>query len=93
MLFSFLEELLLYGENLGKSVDTHTKDDTAKFWRSLLSKTYDVIGSVYELLPFESFVGIVSGLMEKESALTRRKSLELLCSKLSALSKVDESQV
>ena len=59
----------------------------------MLNKSQKLIGALYSLLPFESFVSVIHGLIEKENHLIRKKSLELLSSKLESVKSIPEDQV
>ena len=59
----------------------------------MLNKSQKLIGALYSLLPFESFVSVIYGLIAKENHLIRKKSLELLSSKLESVKSIPEDQV
>ena len=59
----------------------------------MLNKSQKLIGALYSLLPLESFINVIHGLIEKENHLIRKKSLELLSSKLENIKSIPEDQV
>ena len=91
--YSLLEELLQYTEKLSKLREKDDDQKSAKFASSMLNKSQKLIGALYSLLPFESFVNVIHGLIEKENHLIRKKSLELLSSKLENIKSIPEDQV
>jgi len=89
----FLDDLQSSTEFLKKHKDNSTNNEKAtKFWTHLLLKTHNLIGHIYTLLPFDSFIEVVIGVLDKENYSSRKKSLESLCSKLSKVTQVDEKQ-
>ena len=89
--FRLLEELLSYAEALSKK-NLETQRDK-KYLNNLVQKVYDAVGLLYKILPFDPFVMVISGLMHKESLLIRKKSLEMLCAKLSEVETLQKEQV
>ena len=80
-----VEELLSYADKLGKSIEEPKSKSQMK---SLQHKVSEVISQLYDLLPFDSFITIVSKLLHKKNELIRKKSLELLCKKLCNLNEL-----
>uniref|UniRef100_A0A6Q2YKF7 HEAT repeat-containing protein 1 n=1 Tax=Esox lucius TaxID=8010 RepID=A0A6Q2YKF7_ESOLU len=93
VLFSLLEEILRYIHNVARCVEENADKPTAKFWRALLSKAYDVLDKVNALLPTDTFITVMRGLMGNQLASVRRKAMELLINKLQQKTKWDEDQV
>uniref|UniRef100_G1PZM2 HEAT repeat-containing protein 1 n=1 Tax=Myotis lucifugus TaxID=59463 RepID=G1PZM2_MYOLU len=54
----------------------------AKFWRALLSKAYDMLDKVNALLPTETFIPVIRGLLGNPLPSVRRKAMDLLNNKL-----------
>uniref|UniRef100_A0A6Q2XAX1 HEAT repeat-containing protein 1 n=1 Tax=Esox lucius TaxID=8010 RepID=A0A6Q2XAX1_ESOLU len=79
---SLLEEILRYIHNVARCVEENADKPTAKFWRALLSKAYDVLDKVNALLPTDTFITVMRGLMGNQLASVRRKAMELLINKL-----------
>uniref|UniRef100_A0A6Q2WUA3 HEAT repeat-containing protein 1 n=1 Tax=Esox lucius TaxID=8010 RepID=A0A6Q2WUA3_ESOLU len=92
VLFSLLEEILRYIHNVARCVEENADKPTAKFWRALLSKAYDVLDKVNALLPTDTFITVMRGLMGNQLASVRRKAMELLINKLQQKTKWDEDQ-
>lgn len=85
-----IEELLSYSDKLGKTInEPKTKNHHIQ---SLQYKVSEVISQLYDLLPFDSFIKIVSQLLFKDNELMRKKSLELLCKKLGNLDELSSLQ-
>uniref|UniRef100_A0A671P9U0 HEAT repeat-containing protein 1 n=1 Tax=Sinocyclocheilus anshuiensis TaxID=1608454 RepID=A0A671P9U0_9TELE len=77
-----LEEVLRYIHAVARCVEDNADKPTAKFWRALLSKSYDILDKVNALLPMDSFIMVMRGLMGNQLASVRRKAMELLNNKL-----------
>ncbi|XP_054850338.1 HEAT repeat-containing protein 1 [Eublepharis macularius] len=77
-----LEEVLCYINAVAHSVEGNADAPTAKFWRALLSKSYDVLDKVNSLLPTEVFIPVIRGLMINQLPSVRRKAMDLLNNKL-----------
>lgn len=45
-IFSLLEEILSYINSVAQCVEANSDKPTAKFWRALLNKSYDVLDKV-----------------------------------------------
>ncbi|XP_051867261.1 HEAT repeat-containing protein 1 isoform X2 [Pristis pectinata] len=79
---SLLEEILCYINVVAHSVEENAEKPTAKFWRTLLNRSYDVLDKVNALLPTESFIPVIRGLMNNRLPSVRRKAIDLLNNKL-----------
>uniref|UniRef100_A0A673MVV7 HEAT repeat-containing protein 1 n=1 Tax=Sinocyclocheilus rhinocerous TaxID=307959 RepID=A0A673MVV7_9TELE len=79
---SSAEEVLRYIHAVARCVEDNADKSTAKFWRALLSKSYDILDKVNALLPMDSFIMVMRGLMGNQLASVRRKAMELLNNKL-----------
>ncbi|XP_028989805.1 HEAT repeat-containing protein 1 [Betta splendens] len=88
-----LEENLRYIHSVAGCVEENVDKPTAKFWRVLLNKAYDVLDKVNALLPADTFIVVMKGLMGNQLASVRRKAMELLNNKLQHRSQWDEQQV
>uniref|UniRef100_A0A452R7G3 HEAT repeat-containing protein 1 n=1 Tax=Ursus americanus TaxID=9643 RepID=A0A452R7G3_URSAM len=80
--FRLLEIVLGYINAVAQSMEKNTDTLTVKFWRALLSKAYDTLDKVNALLPTETFVAVVRGLLDNPLPSVRRKALDLLNNKL-----------
>ncbi|XP_069543811.1 HEAT repeat-containing protein 1 [Brachyistius frenatus] len=88
-----LEEILRYIHSVARCVEENVDKPTAKFWRVLLNKSYEVLDKVNALLPADTFVTVTRGLMGNPLASVRRKSMELLNNKLQQRTQWEEQQV
>ncbi|XP_078413403.1 HEAT repeat-containing protein 1 isoform X1 [Cetorhinus maximus] len=79
---SLLEEILCYINVVAHSVEENAEKPTAKFWRALLNRSYDVLDKVNALLPTETFIPVIRGLMSNQLPSVRRKAMDLLNNKL-----------
>ncbi|XP_072367776.1 HEAT repeat-containing protein 1 [Scyliorhinus torazame] len=79
---SLLEEILCYINAVAHSVEENAEKPTAKFWRALLNRSYDVLDKVNALLPTESFIPVIQGLLSNQLPSVRRKAMDLLNNKL-----------
>ncbi|XP_021511049.1 HEAT repeat-containing protein 1 [Meriones unguiculatus] len=77
-----LETVLGYINTVAQSVEKNADKLTVKFWRALLSKAYDMLDKVNALLPTETFISVVRGLVGNPLPSVRRKALDLLNNKL-----------
>ncbi|XP_017382092.1 HEAT repeat-containing protein 1 isoform X2 [Cebus imitator] len=77
-----LETVLGYINAVAQSVEKNADKLTAKFWRALLSKAYDLLDKVNALLPTETFIPVIRGLVGNPLPSVRRKALDLLNNKL-----------
>lgn len=73
-----LEENLRYAQQVAQSGENNADNTTAKFWKALLHRLYDVLDKVNALLPADVFIQVISGLLSNELASVRRKAMELL---------------
>lgn len=90
---SLLEEILRYMHTVARCVEENADKPTAKFWRALLNKAYDVLDKVNALLPTDTFITVMRGLMGNQLASVRRKAMELLNNKLQQRTQWQEEQV
>ncbi|XP_076844012.1 HEAT repeat-containing protein 1 [Brachyhypopomus gauderio] len=90
---SLLEETLRYIHAVALCVEKNSDQPTAKFWRALLTKSYDILDKVNALLPTDTFITVVRGLMGNELPSVRRKALELLNNRLQHKTQWEEPQV
>ncbi|CAK6442246.1 unnamed protein product [Pipistrellus nathusii] len=77
-----LEAVLGYINAVAQSVEKNTDKLTGKFWRALLSKAYDMLDKVNALLPTETFIPVIRGLLGNPLPSVRRKAMDLLNNKL-----------
>uniref|UniRef100_A0A8C3XDM0 HEAT repeat-containing protein 1 n=1 Tax=Catagonus wagneri TaxID=51154 RepID=A0A8C3XDM0_9CETA len=77
-----LETVLGYIHAVAQSMEKNADKLTGKFWRALLSKAYDLLDKVNALLPTETFIPVIRGLLENPLSSVRRKALDLLNNKL-----------
>ncbi|XP_008057279.1 HEAT repeat-containing protein 1 [Carlito syrichta] len=77
-----LETVLGYINAVAQSVEKNADKLTVKFWRALLSKAYDMLDKVNALLPTETFIPVIRGLVGHPLPSVRRKALDLLNNKL-----------
>ncbi|CAI5770584.1 repeat-containing 1 [Podarcis lilfordi] len=88
-----LEEVLCYINAVAQSVEKNADTQTAKFWRALLNKSYDVLDKVNALMPTETFIPVIQGLMANPLPSVRRKAMDLLNNKLQQRTQWQQSQV
>ncbi|XP_061732027.1 HEAT repeat-containing protein 1 [Nerophis ophidion] len=88
-----LEENLRYINAVARCVEDNADKPTAKFWRVLLNKTYDVLDKVNALLPADTFITVMRGLMANRLPSVRRKAMELLNNKLQHRTQWAERQI
>uniref|UniRef100_G3SII3 HEAT repeat-containing protein 1 n=1 Tax=Gorilla gorilla gorilla TaxID=9595 RepID=G3SII3_GORGO len=77
-----LETILGYINAVAQSMERNADKLTVKFWRALLSKAYDLLDKVNALLPTETFIPVIRGLVGNLLPSVRRKALDLLNNKL-----------
>ncbi|KAG7254717.1 hypothetical protein CRUP_004232, partial [Coryphaenoides rupestris] len=87
------KETLRYIHSVAHCVEDNSDKPTAKFWRALLNKAYDVLDKVNSLLPTDTFIVVMKGLMGNRLPSVRRKAMELLNNKLQQKTKWEEPQV
>ncbi|XP_051959284.1 HEAT repeat-containing protein 1 [Xyrauchen texanus] len=90
---SLLEEVLRYIHAVARCVEDNSDKPTAKFWRALLSKTYDTLDKVNALLPMGTFITVMKGLLGNQLASVRRKAMELLNNRLHQRTQWQEEEV
>ncbi|XP_010210246.1 PREDICTED: HEAT repeat-containing protein 1 [Tinamus guttatus] len=88
-----LEEVLRYINTVASSVEGNAEKPTAKFWRVLLNKSYDMLDKVNALLPTETFIPVIRGLMTNQLPSVRRKAMELLNNKVQQRAKWQKGQI
>ncbi|NXE89574.1 HEAT1 protein, partial [Menura novaehollandiae] len=88
-----LEEVLHYINTVASSVEGNVDKPTAKFWRVLLSKCYDMLDKVNALLPTETFIPVIGGLMMNQLPSVRRKAMDLLNNKVQQRTKWQKGQI
>ncbi|XP_028903501.1 HEAT repeat-containing protein 1 [Ornithorhynchus anatinus] len=89
----FLEEVLCYINTVVRSVENNQDKLTAKFWRALLSKAYDLLDKANALLPLKTFLPMIKGLMVNKLPSVRRKAMELLNNQLHLRPRWSKDQV
>ncbi|XP_075352080.1 HEAT repeat-containing protein 1 isoform X1 [Mycteria americana] len=88
-----LEEVLHYINTVASSVEGNVDKPTAKFWRVLLNKSYDMLDKVNALLPTETFIPVIRGLMMNQLPSVRRKAMDLLNNKVQQRTRWQKSQI
>ncbi|KAM9017855.1 HEAT repeat-containing protein 1 isoform 1-T2 [Ara ararauna] len=88
-----LEEVLHYINTVASSVEGNVDKPTAKFWRVLLNKSYDMLDKVNALLPTETFIPVIRGLIANQLPSVRRKAMDLLNNKVQQRTKWQKSQI
>ncbi|XP_069810466.1 HEAT repeat-containing protein 1 [Dendropsophus ebraccatus] len=88
-----LEEVLCYIKIVAGSVEANADKQTAKFWRALLNKSYELLDKVNGLLPTETFIPVIRGLMSNHLPSVRRKAMDLLNNKLQHRTQWKEEQI
>ncbi|XP_068088359.1 HEAT repeat-containing protein 1 isoform X2 [Hyperolius riggenbachi] len=88
-----LEEVLRYINGIAGSVEANADKVTAKFWRALLNKSYELLDKVNALLPTETFIPVIRGLMTNQLPSVRRKAMDLLNNKLQHRSQWEDEQI
>ncbi|XP_062428148.1 HEAT repeat-containing protein 1 isoform X3 [Rhea pennata] len=88
-----LEEVLHYINTVASSVEGNTDKPTAKFWRVLLNKSYDMLDKVNALLPTETFIPVIRGLMTNQLPSVRRKAMDLLNNKVQQRTRWQKNQI
>ncbi|XP_075718875.1 HEAT repeat-containing protein 1 [Rhinoderma darwinii] len=88
-----LEEVLCYIKLVAGSVEANADKPTAKFWRALLNKSYEMLDKVNALLPTETFIPVIRGLMSNHLPSVRRKAMDLLNNKLQHRTHWNEQQI
>ncbi|XP_066239766.1 HEAT repeat-containing protein 1 isoform X1 [Saccopteryx leptura] len=77
-----LEAVIGYINVVAQSVEKNADKLTVKFWRALLSKAYDMLDKVNALLPTDTFIPVIRGLLGNPLPSVRRKAMDLLNNKL-----------
>uniref|UniRef100_A0A4W5MAZ5 HEAT repeat-containing protein 1 n=1 Tax=Hucho hucho TaxID=62062 RepID=A0A4W5MAZ5_9TELE len=84
-------EILCYIHTVARCVEENTDKPTGKFWRALLNKSLKI--KVNALLPTDTFITVMRGLMGNQLPSVRRKAMELLNNKLQQKTQWQEEQV
>ncbi|EFA00063.1 HEAT repeat-containing protein 1 homolog [Tribolium castaneum] len=74
--------ILTYIYRISKIADKNANTQHAKYWKVILHLSYDILDSVNALLTPQMFLLVVKGLMLHNFSTIRRRSMELLNSKL-----------
>ncbi|XP_009995899.1 PREDICTED: HEAT repeat-containing protein 1 [Chaetura pelagica] len=88
-----LEDVLHYINTVASSVEANVDKPTAKFWRVLLNKSYDMLDKVNALLPTETFIPVIRGLMTNQLPSVRRKAMDLLNNKVQQRTRWQKNQI
>uniref|UniRef100_A0A8B9TSS4 HEAT repeat-containing protein 1 n=1 Tax=Anas platyrhynchos TaxID=8839 RepID=A0A8B9TSS4_ANAPL len=88
-----LEDVLHYINTVASSVEGNADKPTAKFWRVLLGKSYEMMDKVNALLPTETFIPVIRGLMTNQLPSVRRKAMDLLNNKVQQRTRWQKSQI
>ncbi|XP_053567913.1 HEAT repeat-containing protein 1 [Bombina bombina] len=88
-----LEEVLCYVHLVAGCVESNADKPTVKFWRALLNKSYEMLDKVNALLPTETFIPVIRGLMSNQLPSVRRKAMDLLNNKLQQRTRWEGEQV
>lgn len=75
---TFIVNILTFIQTISKVTD----DKTAKYWRVMLHHSYDLLDHTNNLLSAPMFLSVVRGLLKHTLQTVRRKSMELLNSKI-----------
>ncbi|XP_044269231.1 HEAT repeat-containing protein 1 homolog [Tribolium madens] len=74
--------ILTYIYRISKIADKNANTQHAKYWKVILHLSYDILDSVNALLTPQMFLLVIKGLMLHNFSTIRRRSMELLNSKL-----------
>uniref|UniRef100_A0A8B9TUE8 HEAT repeat-containing protein 1 n=1 Tax=Anas platyrhynchos TaxID=8839 RepID=A0A8B9TUE8_ANAPL len=85
--------VLHYINTVASSVEGNADKPTAKFWRVLLGKSYEMMDKVNALLPTETFIPVIRGLMTNQLPSVRRKAMDLLNNKVQQRTRWQKSQI
>ncbi|KAE8601347.1 hypothetical protein XENTR_v10013645 [Xenopus tropicalis] len=88
-----LEEVLCYINLIAASVENNADKPTARFWRALLNKSYEMLDKVNALLPTETFIPVIRGLLSNPLPSVRRKAMDLLNNQLQHHTRWQEEQI
>jgi U3 small nucleolar RNA-associated protein 10 len=73
---------LTYIQRISKVAEQNAATPQAKYWKVILHLSYDILDSVNALLTPQMFLLVIRGLMSHDFTTVRRRSLEILNSKL-----------
>lgn len=79
---TLIVEVVIFIQNTSKNADLHQGKPNGKYWKVMLHNLYDILDLVNNLLPNQIFIASVTRLIDHESLTVRRKTLELLNTRL-----------
>ncbi|KAM8836642.1 HEAT repeat-containing protein 1 isoform 2-T3 [Spinachia spinachia] len=88
-----LEEVLRYIHSVARCVEDYADQPGARFWNVLLNKAHEVLDKVNGMLPTDTFIKVMRGLMGNHLPCVRKKAMELLNNKLLHAIQWEEQQV
>ncbi|KAG8123551.1 hypothetical protein E2320_019037 [Naja naja] len=88
-----LEKILCYINVVAQSIEKNANTSTAKFWKVLLNKSYELLDKINSLIPTETFIPVLRGLMINQLPSVRRKAMDLLNNKLQQNTQWKQTQV
>ncbi|XP_032071186.1 HEAT repeat-containing protein 1 [Thamnophis elegans] len=88
-----LEKILCYINAVAQSIEKNANTLTAKFWKVLLNKSYELLDKINSLIPTETFIPVLRGLMINQLPSVRRKAMDLLNNKLQQNTQWKQTQV
>ncbi|KAL7987540.1 hypothetical protein Chor_006459 [Crotalus horridus] len=88
-----LEKVLCYINAVAQSIEKNANTFTAKFWKVLLNKSYELLDKINSLIPTETFIPVLRGLMINQLPSVRRKAMDLLNNKLQQNTQWKQTQV
>ncbi|XP_015678298.1 HEAT repeat-containing protein 1 [Protobothrops mucrosquamatus] len=88
-----LEKVLCYINTVAQSIEKNANSLTAKFWKVLLNKSYELLDKINSLIPTETFIPVLRGLMINQLPSVRRKAMDLLNNKLQQNTQWKQTQV
>ncbi|CAG9121545.1 unnamed protein product [Plutella xylostella] len=75
---TFIINILTFIQSISKVSD----EKTAKYWRVMLHHSYDLLDNINNILSVNMFLSVIRGLLKHTLQTVRRKSMELLNSKI-----------
>ncbi|XP_068160889.1 HEAT repeat-containing protein 1 isoform X2 [Antennarius striatus] len=93
LLQRLLEAGLRYTLSVARGAEQNADRPGGRYWRGLIGRAYDALDKLNALLPPDSFLAVVRGLLGNELPAVRRRGLELLNSRLQRGTAWDEGQV
>ncbi|XP_007435093.1 HEAT repeat-containing protein 1 isoform X1 [Python bivittatus] len=88
-----LEKVLCYINAVAQSIEKNANTLTAKFWKALLNKSYELLDKINSLIPTETFITVLRGLMINQLPSVRRKAMDLLNNKLQQRTQWKQTEV